>query len=44
MRKIYSYYLTLIATCAMSFAQSDLASVNGVVRDVCIDDVSLTAN
>src|ERR1700680_763233 len=40
MRKRCSYYLTLLATCVLlaasapiSFAQSDLASVNGVVRD-----------
>ena len=40
MRKICSYSLTLLATCALlaasasiSFAQSDLASVDGVVRD-----------
>ena len=40
MRKTCSYALTLLATCALlaasahrSFAQSDLASVNGVVRD-----------
>src|SRR6266550_8154610 len=33
MKKLCLYYLTLLATCAMTFAQSDLASVNGVVRD-----------
>src|SRR5260370_21009795 len=40
MRKRCSYYLTLLGTCVLlaasasiSFAQSDLASVNGVVRD-----------
>src|ERR1700675_4575536 len=33
MRKLCLYYLTLLATCAITFAQSDLASVNGVVRD-----------
>src|SRR5579862_4989914 len=40
MRRTFSYNMTLLATCALlagltstSFAQSDLASVNGVVRD-----------
>ena len=52
MRKICSYSLTLLATCALlaasahiSFAQSDLASVNGVVRDpsgAVIPDVKIT--